>query len=515
LFLGLQTDFDLVLRGGEVLDGTGRPAFRGDIGIRGSRIAAVGDLAGGRAGRTLELSGLTVSPGFIDVHAHSEDELLVNPKAESKIRQGVTTEILGMDGDSYPPDRFSSELERLEKQGIALNVGSFVGQGTLRGLVLSMSDRAPNDEELARMRHLAASALGQGALGISSGLEYTPGGFASTSEIAGLCAVMSGPGALYATHLRNEDDRVLPSIEEAIEIAERARVGLHISHLKCQGQRNWDKVDQVFDLIQRAEARGVSVTMDRYPYLAYSTTLSNLMPLWSREGGSAAFIRRLGSDETWPRIRAAMEEKIALLGSWDAVMISSVNVEKNRRFQGRTVAEIVKETGDDPFLFTRALVIEENAEAGMVGFGMGEESTDRILSHPRCMPASDGSALADYGELRRGNPHPRSYGTFARMLSTYVRDKKLLSLEECVRKMTSLPAERFGIQERGRIAEGFYADIVAFDPGKVQDRATFSEPHRYAEGFAAVLVNGSIVALDGERTEALPGEVIRGRIRAA
>jgi N-acyl-D-amino-acid deacylase len=514
LLAGQSGDFDVLLRGGNLLDGTGAPAIRSDLGLRGARIAAIGDLAGRSAGRTLDLDGLTLCPGFIDVHAHSEDELLVNPKAESKIRQGVTTEILGMDGDSYPPDRFSSELARLEKQGIALNVGSFVGQGTLRGLVLSMSDRAPSDEELARMRKLAASALGQGALGISSGLEYTPGGFASTSEIADLCAVMRGPGALYATHLRNEDDRVLPSIEEAIEIAERARVGLHISHLKCQGKRNWDKVDEVFEVIERAEARGVSVTMDRYPYLAYSTTLSNLMPLWSREGGSAAFIQRLESDEDWPRIRAAMEEKIALLGSWNEVMVSTVRVEKNMRFQGRTVAEIVRETGEDPFLFTRALVIEENAEAGMVGFGMGEESTDRILAHPRCMPASDGSALADYGELRRGNPHPRSYGTFARILATYVRDRKVLSLEEAIRKMTTLPADRFGLAERGRLAEGFFADVVAFDPLKVQDRATFSEPQRYAEGFAAVLVNGSIVYLDGERTEALPGRAIRGRIRA-
>jgi N-acyl-D-amino-acid deacylase len=512
-FLGLQTDFDLVLRGGNLLDGTGRPAVRADLGIRGERIAAIGDLTVRSAGRTLDVSGLTVSPGFIDVHAHSEDELLINPKAESKIRQGVTTEILGMDGDSYPPDRFSVELSRLEKAGVALNVGSFVGQGTVRGLVLSMSDRTPNDDELGRMRKLAASALEQGALGVSSGLEYTPGGFASSQEIADLCGVMRGPGALYATHLRNEDDRVVPSIEEAIEIAERARVGLHISHLKCQGKRNWGKVDEVIRVIEAAEARGVSVTMDRYPYLAYSTTLSNLMPLWSREGGSAAFIRRLESED-WPRIRTAMEEKIALLGSWNEVMIATVRVEKNRRFQGRTIADIVKETGEDPFLFTRILVIEENAEAGMVGFGMGEESTDRILAHPRCMPASDGSALADYGELRRGNPHPRSYGTCARVLATYVRDRKVLSLEEAIRKMTSLPAERFGLEERGRLAEGFFADVVAFDPRTVQDRATFSEPHRYAEGFAAVLVNGRVVYRDGERTEELPGRVIRGRIRA-
>lgn len=510
---GREREFDFVLRGGRVVDGTGSSAVRADVGIRGDRIGAVGDLAGASAARSLDFDGLVVSPGFIDVHAHSEDELLINPRAESKVRQGVTTELLGMDGDSYLPDEIAQALVRLRERGIALNAGSFVGQGTIRGLVMAMSDRAAEKAELETMRALAARALERGALGISSGLEYTPGGFASEREITELCKVMRGTRGLYATHMRNEDDRVVEAVEEAIAIAEGASIGLHISHLKCQGKRNWNKADAIFSAIEEAEARGVSVTFDRYPYVAYSTNLSNLMPLWSREGGTEAFLRRLQSADDWPGIRQAVEDKVALLGSWEQVMISSVQLEKNKGLQGKTVAEIVKELEEeDPYLYVRALLVEEKNEIGMLGFGMSEETTARILAHPNCMPASDGSALADYGELHRGSPHPRSYGTFARILGTYVRETKIMPLEEAVRKMTSLPADRFGLEGRGRLAEGYLADVVAFDPLRVEDRATFAEPHQYAAGFEMVMVNGRVVFERGERTEELPGRVLTGAV---
>jgi N-acyl-D-amino-acid deacylase len=520
VFLGLsragqERDFDVIVKEGTIVDGSGAPPFRSDVGIRGERVASVSDLTGATARRIVDARGLTVSPGFIDVHTHSEEELLVNPKAESKIRQGVTTEILGMDGGSYEPAVFAQELSKLEEKGIALNAGSFVGQGTVRGLVLGMSDRAATKDEIERMRTLARSAFAEGALGISSGLEYTPGGFASLSEIADVANAMSGTKGIYATHMRNEDDRVLEAVEEAIEIAERAKVGLHISHLKCQGKRNWGKLGAIFAAIDKAEARGVAVTLDRYPYIAYSTTLANLMPLWSREGGTEAFLKRLQSGDDWPRIRAAMEEKVAFLGSWDAVMVSSVTLEKNKPLQGRTISDIVKERSEDPFLYTRALLIEENNQVGMVGFGMEEETTARVLAHPKCMPASDGAALATEGELSAGNPHPRSYGTFARVLGKYVREERLMPLEEAVRKMTSLPAERFSLARRGRLAEGFFADIVVFDSSSVRDRATFAEPHQYADGFETVLVNGTVVLEGGKRTEAFPGKVIRGSLRSA
>ena len=510
-----QQEFDLVLRGGSVIDGSGGPARTADVAIAGARIAAVGDLSGVTAARTLDVSGLPVTPGFIDVHTHSEDELITNPKAESKIRQGVTTELLGMDGGSFKPAVFADELAKLESSGIAVNAGSFVGQGTLRGLVMAMSDRAASAAEIEEMQSLAASALRRGALGISSGLEYTPGGFATGDEIGELCRVMAGSRGLYATHMRNEDDRVIEAVEEGIAIAERGGVGLHISHLKCQGQRNYDKVDDIFALIEDAESRGVSVTFDRYPYIAYATGLANLMPLWSREGGTARFIERLQDPDVWPRIRQATADKIALLGSWDTVMITSVRLEKNKSLQGKTIAEIVEETGDDPFLYTRDLIIEENNRVNMVGFGMGEKTTARILAHPKCMPASDGSSLATYGALSSGNPHPRSYGTFARVLSKYVREMKVMTLEESIRKMTSLPAERFGIQDRGRVAEGYFADIAVFDPAAVEDKATFAKPHRYADGFEAVIVNGKLVLAGGERSEELPGMVLRGDLTPA
>lgn len=510
-----QQEFDLVLRGGSVIDGTGAPARRADVGIAAARISAVGDLSGVTAARNLDVSGLTVTPGFIDVHSHSEDELITNPKAESKIRQGVTTEILGMDGGSFESTVFAEELQKLESSGIAVNAGSFVGQGTLRGQVMAMSDRAATAAEIEKMQQLAASALRQGALGISSGLEYTPGGFATGDEIGELCKVMGGTRGLYATHMRNEDDRVLEAVEEAIAIAERGGVGLHISHLKCQGRRNWDKVDDIFAMIERAESRGVAVTFDRYPYIAYATGLANLMPLWSREGGTAKFIERLQDPDVWPRIRDAMAEKIDLLGSWDAVMISSVRLPKNVSLQGRTIADIVHETGENPFVYTRALIIEEDNHVDIVGFGMGEETTAQILAHPQCMPASDASARATYGELSRGNPHPRAYGTFARVLSKYVREMKVMTLEESIRKMTSLPAERFSIAGRGRLVEGFFADITVFDPAAVQDKATFAKPHQYADGFEAVLVNGKLVLEGGERSEELPGMVLRGDLTPA
>ena len=504
--------FNLVLRGGSVIDGSGAPARVADVGIAGSRISAIGDLSGATATRTLDVSGLTVAPGFIDVHTHSEDELVTNPKAESKIHQGVTTEILGMDGGSYEPAEFADKLMELERAGIAVNAGSFVGQGTLRGLVTAMSDRAATPAEIGQMQEHAAMALRQGAMGISSGLEYTPGGFASAEEIGELCWVMAGSNGLYATHMRNEDDRVIGAVEEAINIAQRGGVGLHISHLKCQGQRNYGKVDAIFSLIENAEAQGVSVTFDRYPYVAYATGLANMMPLWSREGGTGMFIERLQNPETWQRIRQATADKVALLGSWDTVMITSVTLEKNKPLQGRTIAEIVRETGDDPFVYARDLIIEENNRVSMVGFGMGEETTARILAHPKCMPASDGSSLATYGALSSGNPHPRSYGTFARVLSKYVREMKVMTLEESIRKMTSLPAERFGIAERGRLAEGYFADVVAFDPATVEDKATFAKPHQYAGGFEAVIVNGKPVLDGGERSEELPGMVLRGHV---
>lgn len=505
-------DFDLVVRGGAVLDGTGRAVRAADIGVVGARIKAIGQLAAFSACRVIAAAGLTVAPGFIDVHSHSGEPLLINPKAESKIRQGVTTEILGQDGDSFRPDEFNLKFKKYEENGIAVNVASMVGQGTIREVVMAMTDRAATAEEIRRMQALVATALRQGAVGVSSGLEYTPGGFASTAEITELCRVMRGTHGLYATHMRNEDDRVVEAVKEAIAIARDAGIGLQISHLKCQGQRNWGKLDTIFTLIAQAQSAGVSVTMDRYPYVAFSTGLSNLMPLWSREGGTEKFIERLQDAVPLEKIKAHTLAKIEQLGSWDSVMITSVKLEKNKPLQGKTVAEIVQETGDNPFQFVKNLIIEEGNKVSMVGFGMGEENTARILAHPDCMPASDGSARATYGPLSEGNPHPRSYGTFPRFLGKYVREQNIVPLPEAIRKITSLPAQRFGFPDRGQISENFMADLVVFDASKIIDKATFSNPHQYPAGIPFVIVNGEVVIEESEHTGALPGRVLRGTI---
>ncbi len=503
----------MLLSGGRILDGTGTDAFTVDIGVKSGQILAIGNLSGLSAYRVIDVDGLTVAPGFIDVHSHSEKRLLINPNAESKIRQGVTTEILGQDGGSFKPNEFETNFREYEKSGIALNIGSTVGQGTIREVVMAMTDRPATSDEMARMKALATTALEQGALGISTGLEYTPGGFAATDEIAELCSVMNGNG-LYATHMRNEDDRVVEAVQEAISIARSAGVALQISHLKCQGERNWHKLDEIFALIKSAQDEGLQVSLDRYPYVAFSTGLANLMPLWSRAGGTEEFIQRLQNQDELARIKVYTLDKIAQLGSWASVMITSVSLDKNKVLEGKTIAQIVEDDDREPFEFVRSLIIAENNNVSMVAFGMSEENTARILAHPDCMPASDGSALAIYGELSSGNPHPRSYGTFPRFLGKYVRGQKIVPLAEAIRKITSLPAARFGLTDRGRLAESFAADLVVFDPAGIIDKATFAKPHQYPAGIDLVVVNGKVVLEQEAHSGELPGKILRGKSKA-
>lgn len=502
-------DFDLIIRNGVILDGTGKPRFNADVGVKNQQISVIGNLKNQSAYKTIAADGLFVTPGFVDVHSHSEKRLLSNPKAESKIRQGVTSEICGQDGGSFPPDEFPSVFKKYEEAGIAVNVGFFVGQGTLRKLVIGSSDRPATSDEIDQMKSLAAKAFKHGAFGISSGLEYTPGGYASTEEIAELCKVMSGTNGIYATHMRNEDDRVLEAVKEAIEISRTAGVGLQISHLKCQGGRNWHKLDEIFEVIKNAQSTGQTVTFDRYPYIAFSTGLANLMPLWCREGGTDGFIARLQNDEILAKIKKATLDKINQLGSWDSVMLTSVNLEKNKPYEGKTVLQITKADKADPFEFIKNLIIEEKNDVSIVGFGMDENNTQRVLAHPFCMPSSDGSALADYGELSKGNPHPRSYGTFPRFLGKYVRENKIVSWEEAIRKITSLPAQRFGLGNRGLIKESSMADLVVFDSETIIDQATFANPHQYPKGIHTVIVNGTVVIEDEEHTNQLPGKILK------
>lgn len=524
-----QPSFDILIRNGMILDGTGKSEFFADIGIKAGKILAIenqGIIDAESAIKIINAKELKVTPGFIDIHTHTDTGLFINPNAESKIRQGVTTEVAGQDGSSVAPrdldkpdEEYSIEkrnwksfedfYELLEKNGTAVNWATFVGQGTLRGIVVGEDDRPASNEEIESMKRLAAEALEQGVFGISSGLEYTPGSFASTEEITELCKVMETYGGIYTTHMRNEDDRVLEAIQEAIAITKGAGIPLNISHLKLQGKENWNKIDQAFELIQKANESGLKITFDRYPYTAFSTGLSNLFPLWSREGGTEKFLQRLEDKNELEKMKAHVLSRVSKLSSWDAVLIAGVDKNENKIYEGKTIGQIVSQTGEDPFEFTRRLLIDENGRVSMCGFGMSEENTKKILAYPLGMVASDGSARATYGKLSEGNPHPRSYGTFPRYLGRYVRDEKIISLPEAIRKITLLPAETLGIPNRGKIEIGNYADIVCFNYGSIIDKSDYVNPHQYPEGINYVLVNGEVVIENGEHTGKLPGKVLR------
>lgn len=523
--------FDVLIKNGMILDGSGKPEFPGDIGIKYGKIIALenhGVIDESSSLNIIDAKGLKVSPGFIDIHTHTDTGLFINPNAESKIRQGVTTEAAGQDGSSVAPrkpkvvdeeddvdkrrwESFSDFFELLEENKTAVNFVTFVGQGTLRGYVVGQNDRPATKEEIEQMKRLAIEALEQGVFGISSGLEYTPGSFATTEEITELCKVMKSYGGIYTTHMRNEDARVLEAIEEAIAIGRGAEIPVNLSHLKVQGKANWNKIDSVLNLIESAQSQGIKITFDRYPYTAFSTGLANLFPLWAREGGTERFMQRLEDKNELIKIKEHVLSRVESLSSWDAVLIAGVDKSENKQYEGMTIEQIVNASGEDPFEFTRRLLIDENGRVSMCGFGMSEENTKRILAHPSCMVASDGSARATYGELSKGNPHPRSYGTFPRVLGRYVRENKIVTLPEAIRKMTLLPAETLGISDRGKIAPGLFADIVCFNFDNVIDKADYVKPHQYPVGIEYVLVNGEVVIKNGEHTGKLPGKILKNK----
>lgn len=524
--------YDLVLRRGVVFDGTGAPGRELDVAIAGERIAAVGPVAE-RGAEEIDLAGLALAPGFIDIHSHADLSLLVNPRAESRIRQGVTLEVVGQDGSSVGPwteeqyrgvaqryrESYGVELDfrdlagffrALERVTPAVNPASMVGHGTVRAYVLGAEDRPPTDAELARMRGLVRAALQQGAVGLSSGLEYTPGAFAQADELVELARELKGTGYPYASHIRNEDDGLLGAVEEALHVGRMAEVPVQVSHLKAQGRRNWWKTDVVLAMIQDARASGIDVHFDRYPYVAYSTSLSNLFPSWAEAGGTDAFLERLRDPALAPRIEAYARAKVAALGSWDAVQITSTATERNAWARGRRLGELAAERGEDPYALAVRLIVEERNQVGMIGFGMSEENTERILAHPLAMVCSDGGAFAPYGPLSRGSPHPRGYGAFPRLLGRYVRERAILPLEIAIHKITGMPAAKLRIADRGVIRPGACADLVAFDPAAVADRATFTAPHRYPVGIPLVIVNGVVTIREGEQTGARAGRVVRG-----
>lgn len=527
-----KKDFEIVIKNGRIFDGLGKEAFEADIGISGDFIKEIGRIADSRGESVIDAKNLAVSPGFIDAHEHTDVQLMVNPKAESSIRQGITTLVSGNCGDSpfpFAEESFEESREnlkelyeieltwrdikgffsRLEEKGIALNYSTLVGQGAIRGAAMGFNDRPPSQEELEKMKAMVAENIENGALGLSTGLEYAPGSYAKAEEIIELSRVTAGYGGVYATHMRDEGDQLLESLDESIDVALKTGVSLQISHFKIAYPRNWHKIDAALAKVEEAKRNGISIFCDRYPYIAGSTGLSFYFPLWARQGTTEEFLARLKDSKLESKLRAHLVEQEKKLGSWDKVVISSVVSEKNRRFEGKNILEGAKESGKSPYEFMRDLLIEEKSRVGMVIFMMKEENLKRILAHPLVAVGTDGSAVAPYGLLGRGKPHPRLYGTFPRVLGKYVREEKIVPMPEMLKKMTSLPAQKFGLEKRGAILNGYFADIVIFDEGRVVDKATWTDPHQYPEGIEYVIVNGKVVIRRGEHTGNLPGKVLR------
>ena len=518
LHLPARRRYDLVLRGGTVFDGTGVQGMVADVAVTRGRIVAVGPALRDSAREEVDVRGLAVAPGFVDIHSHANGTMFRDPAMESVIRQGVTTVIVGQDGGSPAPRgadegggyaTFREFLTAVDRLPPAANVATMVGLGTVRGAVVGLRDRPATADELRRMARLVDAALADGACGASTGLEYTPGAFASQEELVALCAPVARRGLVYATHMRNEDDRLLDAIAESIAVARGAGCALQISHLKTQGPRNWGRLNDAFALVERAAQDRMDVAFDRYPYVAYQTGLTSLFPVWSRDGGTDAFLARLTSADDAARVREATLAKVALIGGWDNVQITSVAAAGDKPAEGQRLGSYAKSLGRDPYETAMALLRSNRANVGMVGFAMSEENLDRILAHPRGMVCSDGGAWATSGPARQGHPHPRGLGTFPRVLGRYVRERKALSLEQAVRKMSALPASRARLGDRGRIAPGLAGDLVVFDAATVADRATFAEPFQYPTGIPVVVVNGAIALRDGQRPATRAGWSLR------
>ena len=508
-----RRDYDLIIRGGTVFDGLGGAGVGQDVAISGGRIMALGARLTGRAAHEIDAHGLAVAPGFIDIHSHVDGSLRADWRAESAIRQGITTVVAGQDGNSRATgaadDGFAALLAGVEALTPAVNVASMVGLGSIREKVIGEQDRPATPEEIVRMTAMVERSLADGACGASSGLEYTPGGFASRDELIALCRPLASRKLPYATHMRNEDDHVLEAMDEAIAVAEGAGCPLEISHLKMQGQANWPKLDDAFARIAAANRRGMDVTFDRYPYLAYSTGLTNLFPIWSRDGGTDAFLARLDDSSVAPRIKAATLAKVAGLGGWDNVEVTSVRSDADRPAEGKRLGQYAASLGLDPYDATLGLLRRNQGGVGMVGFAMSEANLERILAHPLAMVCTDGGGYAIDGPTHRGSPHPRGIGTCARVLGRYVRERKALSLPDAIAKMSAHVARRLHIRDRGRLAEGLAADIVVFDPATVADVATYENPFQYPVGMSAVVVNGVVALEQGERQGTGQGRALR------
>ena len=538
LFLLAANPYDVVIQHGRIVDGTGSPWYSGDIGIRQGRIAAIGNLAGAPAKRTIEAHGMVVAPGFIDMLGQSELIILVNPHLPSKIYQGITTEITG-EGSSVAPvgeailkaDRvgyehygirpdwrtFRDYFARLEKQGMGINLASYVGATQVRRMVLGDDDHAPNAAELERMKTLVREAMRDGAVGLSTALQYAPAPYATTEELIALAAEAGKHGGIYATHMRSEGDAIVPALDEAIRIGREAHIPVEIWHLKAAGKANWGRMPEIVAHIQQARDSGVDITADTYAYPAGFNTFSAIIPPWAHDGGDAKLIERLKDPALRARIRKEMQTPG---GNWDnewqevtgpeSILVGAVANPKLLPLQGKTIAEIAKLWGKDPFDTIFDLLIEDRAFTNVALFIMSEPDIALALEQPWVSICNDSEGTAPDGLLGKEHPHPRAYGTFPRILRKYVREEKKLTLPDAIRKFSALPAQRMRLVDRGVLKEGMWADVVVFDPETIRDRATFENPNQLSDGMRFVLVNGVPVIEEGKMTNALPGKVLRG-----
>jgi N-acyl-D-amino-acid deacylase len=531
--------WSLLIRGGTVVDGTGAPARAADVAVEGERVVAVAPRLEGGATRVIDATGRAVTPGFIDMHSHSDLFYFACPSAESKIRQGVTTEVVGMCSFSQAPLRpdqrdivrgwaggigagldlswetFAQYLDALRAIRPSVNVAHFVGHGALRIAAMGFEARPAGPDDLEGMQRLLGEAMDAGAFGFSTGLVYAPSAYSNTEELVALAKSMAARGGYYFSHIRGESSMLLDSINEAIRIGEEAGVGVQVSHVKASGRENWPKIDAALRLFETARARGVDVAGDVYPYNAGSTKLDNMMPAWAHEGGIGKLLERLSDRATRRRI---VEECLIDGERWGTVSQGGIGFDqvfiatcRRRELEGLNLAQIARQAGQPPAEVLMNLLLEEKCTVGMVSFSQSIDNVAKVLAHPALMIGSDSIPLYEGEGDRPGKPHPRTYGTFPRVLGEYARERRLFSLETAVHKMTGLPAARIGLRDRGVVQPGYFADLTVIDPATVKDESTYPDPHRYPTGVPYVVVNGAVVVDDSRMGTARPGRILTPR----
>jgi dihydroorotase/N-acyl-D-amino-acid deacylase len=538
LFAVTVQPFDVVIRNGHVIDGTGSPWYEADVGIRAGKIAAIGRLGDAPRKQTIDARGMVVAPGFIDMLGQSELAILVNPTLPSKIYQGITTEITGEGGSVAPlndaiitADRVTYQhfkitpnwrtlaeyFARLRKQGMGINLATYVGATQVRRMVLGDDDRAPNAAELARMQGLVRDAMRDGAVGVSTSLQYAPAPYAKTEELIALASEAAKAGGIYASHIRDEGNAISSALDEAFRIGREARIPVEIWHLKAAGKQNWGRMPQIVAKIDAARKSGIEVGANTYAYTAWFNSLSAAIPPWAHDGGDKKLIERLKDPAMRTRIKKELETPSdAWNNEWlevpgpEAIMLCAVQNPKLVPLQGKTIAEIAKLWKEDPIDALFDILIQDEAYSGVAMFAMSESDVADALKQPWVSVCNDSQGTSPEGLLGAEHPHPRAYGTFPRILAKYVREEHLLTLEDAIRKFSALPAARMRITDRGVLKAGMWADVVVFDPETIRDRATFENPNQLSEGMRFVLVNGVPVIRDGKMTGALPGRPVLG-----